>query len=57
MLGDGDLELPAALRALGETGYEGLVAVELPRHAHVAPAAVPRAIARLRAAERDAALD
>src|SRR5215212_8441102 len=26
MLGDGDLELPAALRALGETGYEGLVA-------------------------------
>ena len=56
MLGDGDLDLRAALRALGDTGYEGLVAVELPRHAHVAPAAVPRAIARLRGAERDAAL-
>ena len=56
MLGDGDLDLRAALRALAETGYGGLVAVELPRHAHVAPDAVPRAIARLRDAERDRAL-
>jgi L-ribulose-5-phosphate 3-epimerase len=51
MLGDGDLR--AALHALAETGYGGLVAVELPRHAHVAPEAVPRAVARLREAERD----
>ena len=53
MLGDGDLDLPPALRALDEVGYGGLVAVELPRHAHVAPDAVPRAIARLRDAERE----
>ena len=53
MLGDGDLDLRAAVRALAEAGYGGLVAVELPRHAHVAPDAVPRAIARLRDAERD----
>ena len=56
MLGDGDLDLRGALRALGETGYEGMVAVELPRHGHVAPDAVPRAIARLHEAERDEAL-
>jgi L-ribulose-5-phosphate 3-epimerase len=53
MLGDGDLDLRAALQALAEAGFAGLVAVELPRHAHVAPAAVPRAIGRLRDAERD----
>jgi len=56
MLGEGDLDLPAALRALGEVGYEGLVAVELPRHAHDAPDVVPRAITRLRDAERDRAV-
>jgi len=56
MLGDGDLDLRAALRALAEAEYGGLVAVELPRHAHVAPDAVPRAIARLRDAERDRAV-
>jgi L-ribulose-5-phosphate 3-epimerase len=52
MLGDGDLDLRSALRALTEVGYGGLVAVELPRHAHLAPDVVPRAIARLRDAER-----
>ena len=56
MLGDGDLDLPAALRALAESGYDGLVAVELPRHAHLAPDVVPQAIARLRDAERDRAV-
>ena len=56
MLGDGDLDLRGALRALGEIGYGGMVAVELPRHGHVAPVAVPRAIARLHDAERDEAL-
>jgi L-ribulose-5-phosphate 3-epimerase len=52
MLGDGDLDLRSALRALTEVGYGGLVAVELPRHAHLAPDVVPRAIARLHDAER-----
>ena len=56
MLGDGDLDLHAALYALGETGYEGMVAVELPRHGHVAPDAVTRAIARLHGAKRHTAL-
>ena len=56
MLGDGDLDLRGALRALGEIGYGGMVAVELPQHGHVAPVAVPRAIARLHDAERDEAL-
>jgi len=56
MLGDGDLDLRAAVRGLDASGYGGLVAVELPRHGHVAPSAVTRAIARLRDAERDEAL-
>jgi len=56
MLGDGDLDLRAAVQALDACGYGGLVAVELPRHGHVAPAAVAQAIARLRDAERDEAL-
>jgi sugar phosphate isomerase/epimerase len=56
MLGDGDLDLRAAVRGLAATGYGGLVAVELPFHAHVAPDAVPRAIARPRDAERDRAV-
>ncbi len=56
MLGDGDLDLRGALRALGEIGYGGMVAVELPRHGHVAPVAVSRAIAHLHDAERDEAL-
>jgi L-ribulose-5-phosphate 3-epimerase len=55
MLGEGELDLPAALGALDEARYDGLVAVELPRHALAAHEAVPGAIARLREAERDAA--
>jgi sugar phosphate isomerase/epimerase len=52
MLGTGDLDLPGALAALDDAPYDGLVAVELPRHALAAPEVVPAAIARLRAAER-----
>jgi L-ribulose-5-phosphate 3-epimerase len=35
--GTGEVDFPAALRALAGTGYGGLTAVELPRHAHAAP--------------------
>lgn len=48
--GEGDLDLPAALGALLEVGYGGLVAVELPRHGHAAPAVARRSLAALRAA-------
>ena len=32
--GAGEIDFPATLRALADSGYRGLVAVELPRHAH-----------------------
>ena len=48
MFGDGELDLAVALAALSEIGYDGLVAVELSRHAHAAHETVPRAIALLR---------
>jgi sugar phosphate isomerase/epimerase len=50
MFGEGELDLPAALAALEEIGYDGLVAVELSRHAHRAHEAVPAAMAALREA-------
>lgn len=51
LLGDGELDLQAALRALIESGYAGLVAVELSRHSHAAHETVPATIAAMRAAE------
>jgi sugar phosphate isomerase/epimerase len=51
MFGDGELDTAAALGALRASGYEGLVAVELSRHAHAAHEVVPRAIEALRASE------
>jgi sugar phosphate isomerase/epimerase len=48
--GEGEIDFPPALAALGEVGYTGLVAVELPRHSHAAHEVVPRALAFLRAA-------
>jgi sugar phosphate isomerase/epimerase len=48
--GEGELDLPAALNALDEIGYEGLVAVELSRHSHKAHEMVPAAIRALRGA-------
>ncbi|SFB92351.1 sugar phosphate isomerase/epimerase family protein [Streptomyces aidingensis] len=55
--GDGEIDLPAALGALLDIGYRGLVAVELPRHAHAAPAVAARSLAALRAAEQAARAD
>lgn len=37
--GAGEIDFPAALRALADSGYRGLTAVELPRHSHAAPKA------------------
>jgi sugar phosphate isomerase/epimerase len=57
MFGEGELDLPAALAALERCSYDGMVAVELSRHAHEAHTAVPRALAALRRAEvREVAL-
>lgn len=52
MFGEGDLDLEAAIRALGEIRFEGMVAVELSRHSHRAHETVPRSIAVMRGAER-----
>lgn len=51
--GAGEVDFPAALRALREAGYAGLVAVELPRHAHAAPAVARESLAFLTAAESE----
>jgi sugar phosphate isomerase/epimerase len=34
--GRGEIDFPPVLRALSESGYPGLVSVELPRHSHAA---------------------
>jgi L-ribulose-5-phosphate 3-epimerase len=49
--GDGEIDFPPVLAALTATGYRGLVAVELPRHAHAAPAVAARSLEFLRKAE------
>jgi sugar phosphate isomerase/epimerase len=49
--GTGEVDFPAVLRALNETDYGGLVAVELPRHSHAAPSVARDSLAFLRAAE------
>lgn len=50
MFGEGDLDLPAALHALLEVGFDGVAAVELSRDSHRGPEAAREAMARLRAA-------
>jgi sugar phosphate isomerase/epimerase len=50
MLGEGDLDLPAALSALLEVGFGGVAAVELSRDSHRGPAAAREAMERLREA-------
>ncbi|HEV2372764.1 MAG TPA: sugar phosphate isomerase/epimerase family protein [Streptosporangiaceae bacterium] len=49
--GRGEVDFPAALGALADAGYAGLVAVELPRHAHAAPAVAHESLTFLQAAE------
>lgn len=48
--GEGSLDLDAALATLRELDYRGVVAVELPRHAHAAPALARASMAALVAA-------
>ncbi|MEE3918110.1 sugar phosphate isomerase/epimerase [Micromonospora sp. BRA006-A] len=48
--GTGEIDFPPVLRALADAGYRGLVAVELPRHSHAAPAVAARSLDFLRAA-------
>ncbi|HEV2779836.1 MAG TPA: sugar phosphate isomerase/epimerase family protein [Actinophytocola sp.] len=50
--GAGEIDFPPVLAALAGVGYRGLVAVELPRHSHAAPAVAERSLAFLRKAER-----
>jgi len=48
--GEGDLDLPAVLRALCDVEFPGLCAVELSRHSHAAHELVPETWSRLQAA-------
>jgi sugar phosphate isomerase/epimerase len=52
--GAGEIDFPPVLRALVDSGYGGLVSVELPRHSHAAPGTARRSLAFLREAERRA---
>lgn len=53
-LGTGEIDFVPVLRALAEADYHGLVAVELPRHSHAAPAVARRSIEFLQRAAREA---
>ena len=50
-LDEGDVDLPAVLRALREVGYDRLVTLELSRDGHRAHEMVPRSIETLLKAE------
>ncbi|MAB78387.1 MAG: xylose isomerase [Planctomycetes bacterium] len=50
MFGEGDLDLPATLRALIAGGYSGICAVELSRDGHRGPEAAREAMSHLRKA-------
>jgi sugar phosphate isomerase/epimerase len=50
--GEGDMDLPAVLRALRDVGYSNLACVELSRDSHRAHSMVPQALAYLRNVER-----
>jgi len=43
MFGEGEIDFPPVLQALGDAGYEGGIHVELSRHSHNAPTAARRA--------------
>ncbi|WBQ03087.1 sugar phosphate isomerase/epimerase family protein [Kribbella sp. CA-293567] len=48
--GTGEVDFPPVFQALREIGYQGLVAVELPRHSHAAPTVARESIEFLRKA-------
>lgn len=48
--GTGEIDFPPVMRALADTGYTGMVAVELPRHSHAAPTVARDSLAFLKAA-------
>lgn len=48
MFGEGELNFPPILRAFGETGYRGLINVELSRDSHRAPDVARRSIQLLK---------
>lgn len=52
--GEGEVDFPPVLAALAALRFDGLVAVELPRHSHAAPALAAASLEFLRAAERRA---
>jgi sugar phosphate isomerase/epimerase len=52
--GEGEIDFPPVLAALAGIGYDGLVSVELTRHAHTAHTMVPAAIRFLTEAARTA---
>jgi L-ribulose-5-phosphate 3-epimerase len=55
--GEGEIDFPPVLDALAESGYRGLVGVELPRHSHAAPEVARRSLAFLRAAQPEGRRD
>ncbi len=55
--GVGEIDFPPVLAALRDANYRGLVAVELPRDSHAAPAVAARSIEFLRAAAATATFD
>lgn len=55
--GEGEVDFPSVLGALGRVGYQGLVTVELSRHSHAAHRTVPGALEFLQKAERGEVLD
>ncbi|HEX5540387.1 MAG TPA: sugar phosphate isomerase/epimerase family protein [Micromonospora sp.] len=54
--GEGEIDFPPVLAALSDAGYQGLVAVELPRHSHAAPDVAQRSLDFLRAAADQAGI-
>jgi sugar phosphate isomerase/epimerase len=48
--GQGEIDFPPVLRALAESGYRGLVSVELPRHSHAAVRVAAESLTFLRKA-------
>ena len=53
--GDGDMDVPAALRALRDIDFAGLVCVELSRDSYRADTMIPQARQAVAAYERESA--